>query len=67
MIAAANNEAAAATANTAVTLVNWSSAAASSGPAKVATESSRLRTTLALASSYPERHSDGSSAENAVK
>ena len=61
--AAAHNEAPAATANTTVTPVSWSSNAASSGPTSVAAESSSPRTTLALASSYPVWHSDGSNAE----
>ena len=61
--AAAHKEAPAAKANTTVTPVNWSSTAASSGPTNVATESSSPRTTLALASSYPVRHSEGSNAE----
>ena len=60
---AAHNDAAAATANTTDTSANASSTAASSGPTRVAAESSRPRTTLALASSCPVRHSDGRSAE----
>ena len=61
--AAAHSEAPAATANTTATFVYRSSTAASSGPTRVAAESSSPRTTLALASSCPVRHSDGSSAE----
>ena len=60
---AAQNDAAAATANTTDTSVYASSTAASSGPTRVAMESSRPRTTLALASSCPVRHSVGRSAE----
>ena len=61
--AAAQNEAPAASAKTAPTPVLRSRTAASRGPTSVATESSSPRTTFALASSWPVRQSEGSSAE----
>jgi len=61
--AAAASDAADATAKTTSTSVNFRSTAASNGPTSVATESKNPRTTFALASSCPVRHSDGSNAE----
>ena len=58
--AAAASDAADATAKTTSTSVNFRSTAASNGPTSVATESKNPRTTFALASSCPVRHSDGS-------